>query len=68
MSRKGLGGRQLSWAAETWEDYVNVCVGACKRAPFPTLSNRILDSFTGASLQVPKEASHQRLHLGSYSL
>lgn len=65
MSRKGLGEggrRQLSWAAETWKDYVNVCMGVCKETPFPNLLKQ--DSFKGASLQVPREASYQETSFG----
>lgn len=52
----------MDWAAETWEDYVNECVSACKGAPFPNLLNQ--DSFWDASLLDPRKASHQETSFG----
>lgn len=53
-----MQGRQLSRAAETWEDYMDVCVSVCKGAPFPNLLKQ--DSFWGVpfeSLETHKESS-----------
>lgn len=63
-SRKKVGveGSPVDWAAETWEDYVNECVSACKGAPFPNLLNQ--DSFWDASLLDPRKASHQETSFG----
>lgn len=55
-------GGQLSRAAETWEDCVNVCVGACRGAPFPNLTET--GFLLGCFLVSPREAFHRETSFG----